>query len=478
MHRLRSKIINVSQHRRRSNDKETPIAELIRQEVLSFPSVEEARVAIANRFDSFGSCKVLLIGDATHGTSEFYTARNEITKFMIESHGFNVVAVEADWPDAEAVDRYVRQRPGPAKQASVEPAKMAEIAGREQAFMRFPTWMWRNTEVHDFIEWLRDYNLNQDTHKTDSIGFYGLDLFSLGESMRAVIDYLQSIDEEMADVARDRYGGLMSWGDPKEYGLEALVSAFRGYEEEVVDMLQDLLSKRLEYSAEFWDSEEFHSGEQNARLVKSAEQYFKTMFYGRRESWNLREEHMFDTLLRILEHRGDDSKAIVWTHNSHAGDARATSQGWIRDEVNIGQLCKETYGSAGALSICCSTYKGTVAAAECWDRDMSIMRLRPALPGSYEQILHSTHIKNFVLDLREGKCTKELREALKEQRLERSIGIIYKPHTERESHYSVAVLPKQFDGLVWLDETRHVGALEVHQPPASMKGDKNCPYNL
>lgn len=242
---------------------------LIKADAISFPSVSDSREAFTRCFDSFGDSKVLLIGDASHGTSEFYSARAEITKYMIEHHGFNIVAAEADWPDAEAVDRYVRRRPwtgtGPPA-ASVEPVPAAKEAGRDPAFMRFPTWMWRNVEVHDFVEWLRGHNEGTESH--DAVGFYGLDLYSMGASIEAVIGYLDRADPKLAAVARERYGRLLMWAeDPHEYGLETLVTGFEGYEKDVVAMLQDLLSKRLELAVARWDGDEFHSAQQNARLV-------------------------------------------------------------------------------------------------------------------------------------------------------------------------------------------------------------------
>lgn len=275
MQKLKNKILELSTHHRDGNFQDggdgASVIELLQDEVLSFPSVAEASAAFANRFEKFDKCKVLLIGDGSHGTSEFYAARAEITKYVIEKHGFNIVAIEADWPDAEAVDRYIRRRGGLGKQASVEPQNAATQADREPAFVRFPTWMWRNMEVHDFVEWLREHNRNLDVHDANSVGFYGLDLYSLRASMRAVINYLEQVDKDMADLARDRYSELMLWAeDPKEYGLEALVSAFKGYEAEVIQMLKDLLSKRIEYSAAVWNGVEFHSAEQNARVVKGS----------------------------------------------------------------------------------------------------------------------------------------------------------------------------------------------------------------
>lgn len=244
----------------------SPPVKLLQTNVVPFASTQGVD-SVTRFFDSVGETKVLLIGDASHGTSEFYSVRAEITKYMVQHHGFNIIAVEADWPDAEAVDRYVRHRPGPGPVASVQPATQAEKSGREPAFLRFPTWMWRNVEVQDFVEWLRKQN--DGTPAKEAAGFYGLDLYSLQTSMRAVIEYLDNIDTDIAAIARKRYEKLMMWSeDPQEYGWEAMMTGFKGYEKEVLEMLRDLLKKRLEYASLHWDGEEFHGGEQNARLVK------------------------------------------------------------------------------------------------------------------------------------------------------------------------------------------------------------------
>ncbi|KAI1391593.1 erythromycin esterase-domain-containing protein [Hypoxylon trugodes] len=481
MQKLKTKILELSRIRQGSNsDNGASVCELLQNEVHIFPSVEEASDVIKNCFNSFGDCKVLLIGDATHGTSEFYKMRAEITKFMIEQHGFNIVAIEADWAETEAIDRYVRHRPASKNQASIRSSAPGAVEPPDckHVFARFPTWMWQNEEVNEFVEWLRNHNKNKDEHDSDSVGFYGLDLYSLGASMHAVIEYLDKMDKSMAGVARERYGKLMEWADsPKEYGLETLVSSFQGYEAEVVDMLKSLLSKRHEYSQTVWNGEEFHSSEQNARVVKDAEQYYKAIFYGRHESWNLRDKHMFDALVHILDHRGESSKAVLWAHNSHVGDARASSKSWSRKELNIGQLCKEAFGTR-ALTIGCSTYWGTVAAAEQWDHDMRVMRVEPALPGSYEELMRATGIKNFVLNLQEGRCNKKLREALREERLQRFIGVIYEPATERQSHYSISILPEQYDSFIWFEETRHVQTLETRQPPTGLGPILSWPFGF
>ncbi|RGP63652.1 l-isoaspartate o-methyltransferase [Fusarium sporotrichioides] len=449
--------------------------EQLKTHVTPFKSIPQDSDTITKYFDSFGDYKILLIGDASHGTSEFYSVRAEITKYMIENHGFNMVAVEADWPDAEHVDRYVRNRPGPG-QGAVEPIQMAEKEKREPPFLRFPTWLWRNVEVHDFVEWMRSHNSGRKV--TEAAGFYGLDLYSMGTSMKAVIDYLDTVDKDMAKVARGRYVNLMDWlKDPHEYGLESLGTSFKGYEANVVAMLEDLLKKRIEYSAALDGGAEFHNGEQNARVVQDAEQYYKAMYRGQDKSWNLRDTHMFETLKRVLEHWGVGSKAIVWAHNSHIGDARATSMSWASHELNIGELCKRAFGD-DALSIGTGTNTGTVAAAQSWESDMNIMKVQPGLPGSYEELMHATGISNFVLDLRKGECDEKLREALRRERLERSIGVIYKPETEKASHYSHAILPDQFDGYIWFDESKHVGTLEVHQPRSPLEYHETWPFGL
>ncbi|KAI9158069.1 hypothetical protein HJFPF1_06057 [Paramyrothecium foliicola] len=452
-------------------------AKLVASHATPFKSIAENKQDIGKYFDSFGDARVLLIGDASHGTSEFYSVRAEITKYMIENHDFNIVAVEADWPDAEVVDRYVRRRPGPGPQGTVEPVGEAEKAGREAAFMRFPTWMWRNMEVRDFVEWL--HQRNDGVKVDDAPGFYGLDLYSLSSSMKAVIQYLTQIDPKMAEVAQQRYERLSVWAeDPHEYGLETLMTGFKGYEKEIAAMLTDLLQKRLEYSTAWWNGVEFHSSEQNARLVIDAEKYYKAMYHGRDESWNLRDTHMFQTLVRLMKHRGAGSKAIVWAHNSHVGDARATDMGQSRDELNIGQLCKETFGDSARI-IGTGTNTGTVAAAHCWDGDMQVMRVQPGLRDSYEELFHATGVKNFMLDLRKGKCDDKVRQMLMKSRLERFIGVLYKPQTERHSHYSESVLPEQFDGFIWFDESRHVGVLEVHQPHnGEPEYDETWPFGL
>ncbi|HYD87563.1 MAG TPA: protein-L-isoaspartate(D-aspartate) O-methyltransferase [Vitreimonas sp.] len=412
--------------------------------------------AFAEAFDRFASARVVLLGEATHGTSEFYRARAAITRRLIERHGFSIVALEADWPDAASIDRYVRQRPAPAH--------------AEPPFRRFPTWMWRNTDFEAFTEGLRELNANRPAEQR--AGLYGLDLYSLSSSIRAVLDYLDKVDPEAAAVARKRYGCLTPYAnEPQTYGRMALSRGYSQCEAGVVKMLRELMEKRLQYEAQ--DGESFLDAAANARLVKNAEAYYRAMYYGAAESWNLRDTHMFETLQALLDARGAGAKAVVWAHNSHIGDASKTDMGQVRDELNLGQLCRERFGEKAAL-IGFGTHSGTVACADDWDEPMQVKQVRPALADSYEKVAHDSGKRRFLLDLRRGKNDR-LREELAEPMLERFIGVIYRPETERWSHYSSCALSEQFDAYVWFDETRAVTPLPTQRKAGA---DETYPFGL
>ena len=411
----------------------------------------------AEFFSRFGDARVVLLGEASHGTSEFYRARAAISRHLIERHGFTIVAVEGDWPDAATLDRYVRHRP--------------PREGEFRAFERFPMWMWRNAEVDEFIRWLRAHN--EVRAYEEMCGFCGLDLYNLSASMRAVIDFLEQADPELARIAHRRYGCLDPWAeDPAAYGRHSLTEGYARCEVGVVQMLKDLLQHNVDCFAE--ECDEWLDAQANARLVKDAEAYYRVMYYGSAESWNLRDTHMFDTLNMILDAKGPKSKAIVWAHNSHIGNAAFTDMGQNRDEINIGQLAKEKFEDRARL-IGFGTHSGTVAAADDWDEPMKIKRVRPSLPDSYERISHDSGIECFLLDLRAGEGEDSVRQHLMEPRLERFIGVIYRPETERWSHYSHAILPKQFDAWVWFDETRAVTPLPGEQRPGE---EETYPFGL
>ncbi|RWF25843.1 protein-L-isoaspartate(D-aspartate) O-methyltransferase [Mesorhizobium sp.] len=389
-------------------------------------------------FDRFADRRVVLLGEASHGTSEFYKTRAAITRRLVERHDFTIVAVEADWPDAAAIDRYVRHR---------QPR-----VGAITPFQRFPTWMWRNTDVAAFIEWMRRHN--EKLEPSRQAGFYGLDIYNMSGSIAAVLDYLDRVDPRAAKIARERYGCLTPWqNEPSTYGRAVLTAGYRKCEKAVLEQCRDLLAKQLEYAQS--DGADFLDTSQNARLIAAAERYYRIMYYGGAESWNLRDTHMFDTLEHLLDAGGPNSKAIVWAHNSHIGDARHTEMGVIRDELNIGQLCRERFGDEAAL-IGMGTHSGTLAAASDWDGEMEVKQVRASHADSYERLCHDSRLPRFLLDL--GRDTT-LRERLLERRLERFIGVIYRPETELRSHYADASLPQQFDAFLWFDKTEAVTPL-------------------
>jgi protein-L-isoaspartate(D-aspartate) O-methyltransferase len=426
------------------------LPELIREAAEPFAEIETAD--LGPLLERIGDARVVLIGEASHGTSEFYRIRAEITKALLKQKDFDFVAVEADWPDAYRIHDFVTHR-------------QREEPHDWEAFARFPTWMWRNHEVLDFIHWLRDFNL-QRRPPARRVGFYGLDLYSLFTSIHCVLTYLNRIDPDAAAVARVRYGCLTPWeGDPATYGQAALTGRYRSCEVEVVQMLRDLSCRRMEASTK--DGEDLFDAQLNARLVADAEHYYRSMYYGSDESWNHRDTHMFETLRLLLDRRGDRAKAVVWEHNSHLGNAAATQFG-KHGQFNVGQLCRQAFGK-DLYAIGQGTDHGSVAAASDWEGPMEIKRVRPAHPDSYERLMHLAEMDAFFLPLTQSR-NQQLTSALAPRRLERAIGVIYRPETERLSHYFDASLPSQFDEWIWIDETSAVHPLTTqqaaeHEPP-------------
>ena len=400
---------------------------------------DDMRVAV----DFVGDAELALLGESSHGTHEFYASRANITRQLVVESGFRGVVVEADWPDAYRVNRYVRHEGNDA----------SAIQALED-FKRFPTWMWRNTDVVAFIEWLRDHN--DGLPDEQRVGFYGMDLYALHASMRAVLGYLEKADAGAARRARERYGCFDRYGeDPQAYayaerfGLETC-------EDAVVDVLMEL--RRHAASAPVLERDGFFFAEQNARLVKNAEEYYRTMFRGGAQSWNLRDQHMAGTIEALRHHlseSGRPAKLAVWAHNSHLGDARATQMGQ-RGELNVGQLMRERFPGKTSL-IGYTTAHGTVTAASDWDEPLELKRVRPALPDSYERLFHEIATPRFFLPL----VDEPVRHLLMKPRLERAIGVIYRPETERQSHYFQASLPSQFDAVLHFDHTSAVRPLEL-----------------
>jgi erythromycin esterase-like protein len=374
------------------------------------------------------AARFVLLGEASHGTHEFYRERAEITKRLIEEQQFTAVAVEGDWPDAYRVNRFVR---GESDDVDAEEAL--------SDFRRFPAWMWRNTDVVDFVTWLRDWNDDLPAGGP-KVGFYGLDLYSLYTSMEAVVRYLEEIDPEAAVRARERYSCFDHFNrDPQVYAYETQFGGSMPCEPQAVAQLVELRETAQREEDHFY-------AEQNARLVVNAEEYYRSVFRAGAESWNLRDSHMAETLEALVAYL--DAKVVVWAHNSHVGDARATQLGQ-RGELNIGQLVRERHGGESLL-VGFTTYTGTVTAASNWGGPAERKRVRRALEGSWEEAFHRTGAPSFVL----------LPAAVEGRRLERAIGVIYRPETERLSHYFEAKLGDQFDAVIHIDETRAVQPLE------------------
>jgi erythromycin esterase-like protein len=397
-----------------------------------------------------GPARFALLGEASHGTREFYRERAAISRRLITEKGFTAIAVEADWPDAWRVNRYVRG-------LSDDADATAALSG----FERFPSWMWRNTEVRDFVEWLRGHNEGRPA--VQQVGFYGIDLYSLFRSMQAVLAYLDRTDPDAALRARQRYACFdHAREDSQAYGYAASFGLANSCEDEVVQQLRDMNGRAAGMpSTPGMERDEAFYAQQNARLVRNAEEYYRTMFRGRVSSWNLRDSHMVETLQALDRHLGSEGglpKIAVWAHNSHLGDAAATEMGEA-GEWNVGQLMRDRYHEQAVL-VGFSTHHGTVTAASDWDQPARRKRVRAGLPGSWEDLLHQTATSRFLLPLRDNPA---LRKVAAPQRLQRAIGVIYRPETERQSHYFMTRLAEQFDALIHIDETSALEPLD-HGP--------------
>lgn len=418
--------------------------------------LNQAAVPLVGALDDFdevihliGSARFVLLGEASHGTHEFYRIRAQISKRLISQRGFSAVAVEADWPDAYRVNRYVRG-------AGNDSDGIEALGG----FHRFPQWMWRNADVLDFIGWLREHN-DQQAFENRKCGFYGLDLYSLHASIEAVLAYLDKVDPAGAKQARHYYSCFEQFGkDITTYGYATGFRMTQNCESAVVKNLVELQRKAMDYLSRDGQAaaDAYFCAQQNALVIKNAEEYYRNMFRREVSSWNLRDTHMMESFLRLTNHLGKPdapAKVIVWAHNSHLGDARATQMS-RRGELNLGQLIREHFGGE-AVSIGFTTYDGSVTAASEWDAPAERKIVRPAHPKSYEGLFHELDVPNFFLNLRDNS---RLAATLREERLERAIGVIYRPDTELISHYFHAQLPQQFDGILHYDRTRAVEPLE------------------
>lgn len=399
--------------------------------------------------EQIGDARFVMIGEASHGTHEFYQTRIEITQQLIQEKGFMAVAIEGDWPDAYRVHRYIQGR-----------SDKDNNNGALDDFKRFPTWMWRNTTMPPFLKWLREYNDLPGT--INKVGFYGLDLYSINASMQAVIDYLTTVDPKAAEQAKTRYACFDHLNvDPQMYGYLTNTKIKKTCIVEVLETLYELQHNAFKFLHNNNDKnaeDDYFFAAQNARLVKNAEEYYRSMFEGHITSWNIRDKHMAETINAIadhLEHRfNKPAKIVIWAHNSHLGDARATEMG-ARGEFNIGQLMREQHSETYSIGF--STYNGFVTAATDWNEPAQCKKIEPGLPGSYEELFHLVRYKNFILNL---LGNQQLEHFLKIPRLQRAIGVIYRPETERYSHYFFTHLPYQFDSIIHFDNTTALKSLE------------------
>lgn len=419
-------------------NKENTSVHLLKQEVVELPDPTSPH--FAQNFDHLAKADVVLLGESTHGTAEFYRARAALTQYLVRNHGFNVIALEADWPDVAILDGYARNRNVP------------DIG--QPAFARFPEWMWRNEEFRMLVRWLRKFNDRQGNHE-NKVALYGLDLYSLQASIHAVIDFLDQKNPELAALARNRYGCFKPWlEDPASYGSTIITADFLSCEKQAVEMLLKLMREREIYADGYEDN--YLDVIRNAMTVMKAEQYYRVIYRGSAESWNLRDRHMFDTLQVALQSKGGNAKAIVWAHNSHLGDARATEMGRDRGEFNLGQLCREHYGHKVRL-VGFGTASGEVAAATHWGGKMEVKTLRDPLPGSIEKLWQDTKINHGFLQM--DGLGADLQKEMENTFLQRAIGVIYRPGTERISHYFETMPAQQFDDYIWFRKTHAVTPL-------------------
>lgn len=425
----------------RNND--LPAKDLLREYAQPLADAEDFDALLAD----IGEAECVLIGEASHGSEEFYLQRALLTQRLIREKGFVAVAVEADWPDSYRVNRYVT-------------GGNDDMQARDalEDFRRFPTWMWRNEVVETFLIWLHDHNATAEPLR--QCGFYGLDIYSLQRSAQAVIDYLETVDPPAARRARERYACFGRFEeDMQSYGYAASIGLSPSCEDEVIEQLVELYRNAQNYLDGQQAQDAYFYAERNAAVAERAEAYYRSMFRADVSSWNLRDEHMMDTLQAIRRHLREahqiPPKVVVWAHNSHVGDARATEVRRHR-EINLGQLARETYGEDAYL-IGFSTYEGTVTAASHWGGEAELKQVRRALRNSYEALLHEADISSYYLFPAHPGA---LREALMRERLQRAIGVIYRPESERESHYYHACLPQQFDAMIHIDNTTALRPLE------------------
>jgi len=393
--------------------------------------------------DKIGNARYVLLGEASHGTADYYTWRAQLSQRLIEEKGFRAIAVEGDWPDCYRVNRFIRHLPN------------ADQSAREAlyAFKRWPTWMWGNTEVEALTTWLRDYNTDQPESR--QVGFYGLDVYSLWESLFAIIAYLKQAQPDSLKAALAAFRCFQPYGESGQDYARATMLVPTNCQEEVLRLLVRL-RRDIATGATGEGPEDAFNAEQNAVVVRDAEAYYRTMVRGDRQSWNVRDHHMMQTLDRIMAHLGSEAKAIVWEHNTHVGDARFTDMA-DGGMVNVGELTREAHGVDGVVLVGCSSYSGTVIAGREWDAPMEVMTVPPARPDSWEEVLHRSSQTNKLLLLDQARGTPDFLT----ERGHRAIGVVYNPEYERFGNYVPSVLPKRYDALLYIDRTEALHPLAI-----------------
>ena len=414
-------------------------------------AVREVAVPLGNARDldalmeMVGDARFVLLGEASHGTHEFYTWRTEISKRLIREKDFSFLAVEGDWPDCYRVNRYVKGYPESGTSA-------VEVL---HAFDRWPTWMWANREIVELTEWLRRHNAGASADRR--VGFYGLDVYSLYESMAEVVRYLERVDPAAAAQARRAYTCFEPFAEDAVEYARATALVPTSCEDEAVEMLRALRSRATAYASD--GREAYFDAEQNALIAHNAERYYRTMIRGGPASWNVRDHHMHETLERLVAFHGERAKAIVWEHNTHIGDARFTDMARA-GMVNVGQLVRQARERDGVVLVGFGTYRGTVIAADEWGLPMRRMRVPEARSGSWEDVLHRAGEPSALLRFGRGAHASALA-ALDEPRGHRAIGVVYDPRRERWGNYVPTLLTGRYDAFIFVDETRALDPLHM-----------------
>jgi erythromycin esterase-like protein len=436
----------------------TSLPDLIFESSEHFTDIDSAN--LDGLLQRIGDARVVLLGESTHGTREFYEMRARITRELIEKKGFTIIAAEADWPDASSIDHYVRYSGRTSGRTSGRDSDH-RLMYRDKPFTGFPEWMWANHSVLAFTHWLKDYNqrINSVEH---AVGFYGIDFYNMFGSIRVVLDYLRDIDPKSAEIADWHYSCLLPWvDDPSSYSRVSRSPRYRICDQDVASVLHRLLKDEQRYST--LDKQRYFSVVQNAWLITKGERYFRTMHDDNTASKNQRDNSMFETLQAILNYRGPTSKAVVWAHNSHIGDSSATEFSG-RGEINLGERVRDAFADKAYL-IGFGTDHGNVTAASQWGAPAKVMLLSPSHEDSIERICHDVKADNFILPLRDPSIRKKLLT----ERLQRAIGVAYDPVNELRKHYFYGTLPRQYDEYIWFDETQAVKPLSRLFSPATIQ---------